>query len=192
MVLTDQSAKPMSDITMQPKIRQRITDAATRVLIRDGLDRWTVEAVASEAGCAKGLVHYHHGTKAKLLAEVAGQLSRHRMDQRRSALTHSGASGLDALWEVLEGNASSGRTAAWLSLLGYLGGAAAGLGPNDDELAEFADRAALALALPMLPPAQGRALHAALDGFEIALATQSDREAVHEAYHTLWLLMIPV
>ena len=173
-------------------IQQRITDAATRVLTRDGLDRWTVEAVASEAGCAKGLVHYHHGTKAKLLAEVARQMSQQRMDQRRSALTHSGASGLDALWEVLEGNVSSGRTAAWVSLMGYLGGAAVGLGPSDDELAEFAGRAAEALALPAMPPAHGRVLHTALDGFEIALATQLDPEAVHEAYHTLWLLMISV
>lgn len=192
MVLTDQSAKSSTGDAMQPMIRQRITDAATRVLTRDGLDRWTVEAVAKEAGCAKGLVHYHHGTKAKLLAEVAQQMSRHRMDQRRSALSHSGAPGLDALWEVLEGNVSSGKTAAWLSLLGYLGGAAARLGPSDDELGEFAERAARALALPALPLAKGRALHAALNGFEIALATQSDTEAVHEAYHTLWLVMISV
>ena len=192
MVLTDQSANFLTSGTMQPMIRQRITDAATRVLIRDGLDRWTVEAVATEAGCAKGLVHYHHGTKAKLLAEVAQQMSRNRMDQRRSALMHSGASSLDALWEVLEGNVSSGRTAAWLSLLGYLDGAVERLGSSNEELGEFAERAARALALPALPLANGQALHAALDGFEIALATQSDAEAVHEAYHTLWLVMISV
>jgi len=192
MVLTDQSAKSARGVFMHPMIRQRIIDAATRVLTREGLDGWTVEAVATEAGCAKGLIHYHHGTKAKLLAEVAQQMSQRRLDQRQRALEHPGAAGLDALWEVLLRDVSSGRTAAWHSIMGYLRGAGTRLGPSDDQLHGFAERIAQCLALSTLPLAHGRALYAALDGLEIALAGQADAEAVHEAYHTLWLLVISV
>ena len=172
-------------------IKERIVDSARGVLIKKGLDRWTIDAVAREAGCAKGLVHYHHGTKARLLAEVAAQLSRRRFQQRRAALERPGAQGLDSLWEVLATNVASGTTAAWASLLGYpLSREATGLAPSEEELRALANTIEKSLALPSLATAQALALLAALDGFEIALLSQAEPDAVHDAYHRFWLALI--
>jgi AcrR family transcriptional regulator len=172
-------------------IQERIVDAALDVLIERGLDRWTIDAVAREAGCAKGLVHYHHGTKARLLAEVAARLSRRRFQARRAALEQPGAQGLDRLWEVLGSDVTSGTTAAWASLLGYpLPRPATGLAPGEEELRDLADTIEQSLSLPPLATAQAIALLAALDGFEVALLSEAEPEAVHDAYHRFWLALI--
>ncbi|NNG16176.1 MAG: TetR family transcriptional regulator [Gemmatimonadales bacterium] len=172
-------------------IQERIVGAAMDVLLEKGLDGWTIEAVAREAGCAKGLVHYHHGTKARLLAEVAARLSSQRFHARRAALERPGAQGLDRLWEVLGGDVASGATAAWASLLGYpLARLATGLAPSEEALRDLADTIEQSLSLPPLATAQALALLAALDGFEIALLSEAEPDAVHDAYHRFWLALI--
>ena len=172
-------------------IQDRIVDAATDVLIKQGLDRWTIDAVAREAGCAKGLVHYHHGSKAKLLAEVAARVSRRRFQQRRAALEQPGAKGLDDLWEVLGDDVASGTTAAWASLLGYpMARQATGLAPTEEELGVLADTIERSLELPPLGTTQALALLATLDGFEMALLSKAEPDAVHDAYHRFWLTLI--
>lgn len=172
-------------------IQDRIVDAATDVLIDRGLDRWTVDAVARVAGCAKGLIHYHHGNKGKLLAGVAQRLYRRRLQRRKTALERPGAEGLDALWEVLGDEVESGTTAAWASLLGYPPARhSAALAPSVEELESLAETIAQSLALPPLPAAQARALLAALDGFEIALLAGAESDAVRDSYHRFWLALI--
>jgi TetR/AcrR family transcriptional repressor of bet genes len=172
-------------------IQERIVDAAIDVLIKKGLNRWTIDAVAREAGCAKGLVHYHHRTKAKLLAEVAARLSRRRFHQRRAALEHPGAQGLDGLWVVLGDGVASGTTAAWASLLGYpLAQQATGLAPSEEELRALADTIEESMALPPMATTQALALLATLDGFEMALLSKAEPDAVHDAYHRFWLTLI--
>src|SRR3989304_5753325 len=54
------------------RTRTSILDAADRLLRRGG--GGTVDEVAREARCAKGLVHYHFKTKAALLAAAAARL----------------------------------------------------------------------------------------------------------------------
>ena len=56
-------------------LKEQIAQAATDVLIRKGLENWTISAVAQEADCAKGLVHYHHVTKTELLGTVADRMA---------------------------------------------------------------------------------------------------------------------
>ena len=56
-------------------MKLRIVEASERVLIEQGLEGWTVEGVAREAGCAKGLVHYHHRTKGALLIATPSPVS---------------------------------------------------------------------------------------------------------------------
>ncbi len=175
---------------MVTMVRERIIDAATAVLIREGLDRWTVEAVAKEAGCAKGLVHYHHGSKDKLLRAVAQQLARRRLEERSQALARPGASGLDALWDVLTRTAASGATAAWASLQAYLSRVDMDLGASEDDVETFADQVARSLTLDTVPRPEARALFTALDGLELALLGRADTDAVHEAYHTIWLWLL--
>ena len=67
-------------------LKKQISDALLEVLVRDGLEHWTVSAVADQAGCAKGLVHYHHNTKEQLLGTVADQLAKTRAEDRLGAL----------------------------------------------------------------------------------------------------------
>jgi AcrR family transcriptional regulator len=48
--------------------RERILDAATRILVRDGGDAVTIAAVAAEAGVSKGGLFYHFASKTALIA----------------------------------------------------------------------------------------------------------------------------
>jgi AcrR family transcriptional regulator len=47
--------------------RDRILDAATRILVRDGGDAVTIAAVAAEAGVSKGGLFYHFASKQALI-----------------------------------------------------------------------------------------------------------------------------
>lgn len=54
--------------------RDRILEAAVRVITRDGVGRLSVDSVAAAAGISKGGFFYHFKTKASLLAAVVEQL----------------------------------------------------------------------------------------------------------------------
>lgn len=55
---------PASDI---PSTRDRLIDAAFRVVARDGLEAASVKSIAAEAGITSGLVHYHFPGKEAVL-----------------------------------------------------------------------------------------------------------------------------
>ncbi|MEO8200039.1 MAG: TetR family transcriptional regulator, partial [Gemmatimonadota bacterium] len=82
-------------------MKRAILSAAKLILIRKGLAAWTIEDVALEANCAKGLVNYHYKTKTRLLAQVAESLVDDRFERRVTALRNEGAAALDSLWHVL-------------------------------------------------------------------------------------------
>lgn len=169
-------------------MKDSITAAAVRVLLHDGLPGWSVDRVAREAGCAKGLVHYHHGTKRDLLLRASESLGSSRRERRLEALQGSGAATLDRLWALLVREVRHGEWAAWASLT-----AAPDLpnrAPSTPDLLEFGAAIGRALDLPPLDPPRCRLAVAALDGFQVALALGDPEEAVHEAYHRLWLALL--
>jgi len=51
-------------------VRERLFDAAERVLLRDGPSALTSRAVTAEAGCAKGVLHRHFTDFDDFLAEL--------------------------------------------------------------------------------------------------------------------------
>ena len=53
--------------------RQSILQGAEAVLLRDGLDALTLEAIAAELGLTKQGLYYHYASKEALLAELALQ-----------------------------------------------------------------------------------------------------------------------
>lgn len=170
-------------------MRDAITDAAARVLVRDGLAGWSVDRVALEAGCAKGLVHYHHGTKRELLQRVATSLAAARQAHRVTALTSAGAAALDRLWLALVREVRSGEFAAWCAIA-----AAPKIeGPPSRATDSEALAAAVARALDLAPwdPARAILLPAALDGLQLALLLGAPESQVREAYHLLWLTLLP-
>lgn len=50
--------------------RDRIVEAARRLLAEEGYDRLTMKQVAREAGVAQGLIHYYFSGKDEMLLEV--------------------------------------------------------------------------------------------------------------------------
>ena len=170
-------------------MKDNITTAATAVLLRDGLQKWSVDRVASEAGCAKGLVPYHHGSKKALLAAVAVNLARARQARRLAALNGQGATALDHLWQALVDEVRTGEWAAWAALVAEPDIDTPGDSPAD--LALLATTIGRALEVPPLRAEEARLAVAALDGFQMALHLGAPEESVHEAYHRLWLALLP-
>jgi AcrR family transcriptional regulator len=172
-------------------LKQTIVEAATTVLLREGLRAWSVELVAREAGCAKGLVHYHHGTKRALLQAVAARLESAHWQRRLDGLAGSqGADALDTLWQALVAETASGEWEALLSLWSE----PEFTPPSTDDapaLERFAASLATALDLPRPASDEARLVAAALDGLQLALHRGGDPVPLREAYHRLWLAVLP-
>ena len=169
----------------------RIVEAAGTVLVRDGLERWTVDRVAREAGCAKGLVHYHFSSKWELLAVVAGAMRRERAERRRRALSVGGAEGLDELWNTLVAEVDSGEHTAWLAL------ASSTERPIRDamllqapELRGLAESLGGALDATDFSEETLAAILTILDGLQLPLVLGQDRESVREVYDRFWLSVV--
>lgn len=95
--------------------RATILDAAERLLRRGG--GGTVDEVAREAGCAKGLVHYHFKTKAALLAAAAGRLAEKRRSRWAEAFrTPSPDAAIQQSWTLLVSESRDGTIRAWTAL----------------------------------------------------------------------------
>lgn len=97
------------------RARGAILDAAERLLRRGG--GVTVDQVAREARCAKGLVHYHYQTKGGLLAATASHLAerrRTRWAEAFRAATPQGA--IRGSWDLLLSEADDGTIRAWTAL----------------------------------------------------------------------------
>jgi AcrR family transcriptional regulator len=96
--------------------RNRIIDAAIRVLVRDGTEA-SMATIASAAEVSKALLHYHYADRASLLAEVVSQLARRIVTRERSAIDVARGSGaVDALWSWLEGELAGGELRTLLEL----------------------------------------------------------------------------
>lgn len=180
--------RPALGPTGQGMRQQRIIDAAKAILTREGLAGWTVERVAREAGCAKGLVHYHFETKWQVLGLVAAALRKERFARRAGAFTRSGTEALDALWEVLTAETASGECAAWFALATVQDRTVRDALPaTGDDLRRVAAAMATALSLPELPVTRLRVVLSTLDGMQLPLLLGDDPEAVREVYDRYWL-----
>lgn len=167
-------------------MKTEILGAAKSVLIRKGLAAWTIEDVAREAHCAKGLVNYHYKTKANLLARVGESLREDRIGRRLAALENEGATALDALWNTLTSEVRSGELAAWLSLSALPDQAVHhGLRSQERELRRLEQAASRAFGLG--DQNLGQLIDSVLSGFQIALLHGQEDQVVREAYHRFWL-----
>ena len=172
-------------------LKEHIPQAALEVLTREGLQQWTIAEVAREAGCAKGLVHYHFNTKEDLLGTVADQLVKERTAARLGALDAGSTAALDTLWALLVESVERGRTAAWLSLLGHPSRAVRSrIGLATGYFSSLSSAAAQAFALDSVDESVARAIDAGLDGIEVALLRGDAHENVHEAFHQMWLAVL--
>ena len=101
----------------QSDVQAKILEAVEQQLRRAGDRSLTLETVATETGCAKGLVNYHFKSKGDLLAAAAGKLFRDREDLWKTALK---ADEPDAVfqqaWNLINLEVSGGFWNAWASL----------------------------------------------------------------------------
>lgn len=73
-------------------VRERLFDAADRLLVRDGPSALTSRAVTDEAGIAKGVLHRHFEDFDGFLADFVLDRA-HRMDERAAVLRESAGTG---------------------------------------------------------------------------------------------------
>jgi AcrR family transcriptional regulator len=167
-------------------VRLSILDASVSVLLSRGLNGWSVDRVSQQAGCAKGLVNYHFGSKASLLASSAESIAERREQRRTEALSSAhGADAVDALWSTVVDDARSGTFAAWIELAALRASARSGwdpVAPAGRLRSELAK--ALEVQLDDLP--DGLTLTALLDGMSLALLEGAPESNVQTAYQMAW------
>lgn len=95
-------------------VKRQILAAAWSLVSERGGDKATISDIAAAAGCAKGLVHYHFGTKKALMFEVASATVMSRTKTWTDALDQENPqTAIDRSWELLRGEAKDGTVHAW-------------------------------------------------------------------------------
>lgn len=88
------SPPPVTKTAEHPNVRDRLLDAAERVVMRDGVGSLTLDAVAKEASVSKGGLLYHFPSKSALiLAIVERTASRCEAEQQANEKRQKGDAG---------------------------------------------------------------------------------------------------
>jgi AcrR family transcriptional regulator len=66
---------PMPQVADSLSVRERLLDAAEKVVARDGVANLTLDAVAREGGVSKGGLLYHFPSKSALITSVVERLA---------------------------------------------------------------------------------------------------------------------
>lgn len=181
--------------TRGAEAQAKILSAALTLIKERGIQRVTVDQVARQAECAKGLVHYHFKTKVGLFDAVARELVTARIAKWRQAFdapTPSDAIG--QTWRVLTAESASGIVRAWTTML------APGSGVPDQKVSDGIRRFSEGLAggvaglmgrvglEPSIDPGEiGWLLGAVIEGMGRQLASGADEAALEGAYAAAWL-----
>ncbi len=103
-------ARPKSDV------QARILDTVEKQLRRVGGGSLTLGTVATETGCAKGLVNYHFKTKGDLLAAAAKRMLHDREELWKAALKSEDPEVVfRQAWQLINAEVSGGFWKAWAS-----------------------------------------------------------------------------
>lgn len=82
--------------------REKLLEAALRVVVGEGIAKASARAIATEAGVNQALVFYHFGSVEELLAEACSHGARQRVAAHRAAIAQvSDFAGLVALAEEI-------------------------------------------------------------------------------------------
>jgi AcrR family transcriptional regulator len=181
--------------TESSNARQAIMQAAESLVRTRGARGITIDAVAKQAGCAKGLVHYHYKTKKGLLEAVARHVAQQRTARWQSAFSApTPRAAIDRSWELLTNESAEGDLKAWLSL--FEPGASLSDQAVRDAFAAFAETLGVAvtdmmeglgLRLSISPTEVGWHLGSVVNGMGLQLLSGADRDALEGAYAAAWL-----
>jgi AcrR family transcriptional regulator len=168
-----------------------ITEASILVLASAGMDDWSIAAVAREAGCAKGLIHYYFRSRADLLAAMARAILSARHTRRIVALSSEGTAAIDALWGAITSEVTDGTFAALLGLSAVKDPAVReALRRTESDQTELGQAAARALAIEIKAAELGAIVDAGLTGFQMALLRDVPAARLEEAHHRFWLALL--
>ena len=87
---------------MGPQGRERLLDAAVRLIAREGIDNVRIARIATEAGVSAGLVHYHFASRDALLEEALEHSYERAGDLRVAALDDGRASAPQRLQAMID------------------------------------------------------------------------------------------
>ncbi len=116
-------APRLEEIPMNPNQRRlEVSDAAWRVIVRDGLDRTSMRAIAKELGCTTGVVTHYFRNKDELLLFALHQVSARLQDIMASSTEQ--ATGTDRLVALLSAFLPVDQERqeivhVWVAFLGY-------------------------------------------------------------------------
>ena len=175
--------------------RKAILDATEALLRLRGVHALTMDAVAREAGCAKGLVNYHFLTKRRLLVEAVRNIAATRQALWIQALDSSNPQdAIDRTWDVLKGEAESGTLRAWTSLVALSDGEVERViseasGEFRSKITDSTERLLARAGMKSSIPAEqlGWLLAAIVQGMAFQVAGGGDVDVVENAYAAAWL-----
>lgn len=106
----------------QDQRRIEVSDAAWRVIVREGLDRTSMRAIAQELGCTTGVVTHYFRNKDELLLFALHQVTARLQDIMSSSMEHQ--TGTDRLISLLSAFLPVDRerkeiVQVWVAFLGY-------------------------------------------------------------------------
>lgn len=99
--------------------RAQIVEAMLHVMATSGYAKATISAIASQAGLASGLVHYHFKSKAAILVELVDTLSVRLQQRLQQRLQGQPGTPLQAFTDALLGLGTDQETAAmacWIQI----------------------------------------------------------------------------
>lgn len=102
--------------------RLEVSEAAWRVIVREGLDRTSMRAIAQELGCTTGVVTHHFRDKQELILFALNQVTQ-RLQKTMQAATEQ-ARGVDRLVNMLSAflpldTERQDILKVWVAFLGY-------------------------------------------------------------------------
>ena len=175
--------------------RSTILGAAERLLRKRGEGVPTLAAVAREARCAKGLVNYHFSSKDSLLAAVAEEMGRRRVDRWQAAFAgRSADAAIQATWDMILVEHQEGLANGWAALRAETHKLT--VRTVNQTIALFAQSLVQAVAQllagmslrPSVPVAElGWYLAAVVQGMELLLDAGGDPSELQGAYAAAWL-----
>lgn len=183
--------RPPSDI------RTKVVAIVIRQLHNVGAGGITLDRVAGDAGCAKGLVNYHFRTKVELITSAAEELLREREARWQRALEATRPEvAIRQSWQLIVLEASSGFWRAWTSLAASTKVTVQTVNNSQERFTSVVGSAVGALLEQLgLTPTVTRAelgalLAAAVQGLGLQLAAGASTAQLEGAYAALWAAIL--
>jgi len=178
--------------------RDRVLSVAVRHLTRAGISTITLDEIAHETGCAKGLVTYHFGSKDQLIVAAAEEILRvHEAEWLKALGAESFEAAVRQTWQTLVTEVREGFWRAWLSLAASRDRVIVHLVNNHttkfvDLLRAASESQIRTMGLePTVSMADvGQFLAVGLQGLGLQLAAGVKQEVLEGAHSALWIAVL--